>query len=110
MVQPRPGLDVSALVRDVLSQDARPAPSRLSHGLRSMLRLDTADIDNATIALQNPYSRLFATAAGKTAAEKIGNESKTLDLLSTWSVEILFEYLSMTWGFDADAGVFGKRF
>lgn len=78
-------------------------------GLRSLVRLDSADLGYAN-ALQDPFSRLFTTAAGRAAAEKIGNESQTLDLLSTWSVEVLYEYLSMKGGFDAEVGIFGRRF
>jgi hypothetical protein len=103
MIEARPGFDVSELVRAVLSESTYSTAPRFSHGLRSMFRIDKAENPGS------PYGRLLSTATGKIAAEKIGTE-ETLDLLSTWSIEILFEYISMKWGFDVQAGAFAKRF
>jgi hypothetical protein len=107
MIEARPGLDVSELVKAVLSEPTYKIQSRFSYGLRSMLRLD---LRTGVPEVADPYERLFTTAAGKTVADRIGNESKTLDLLSTWSIEILFEYVSTKWGFDFQAGALAKRF
>jgi hypothetical protein len=71
-----------------------------------MLPIDTRQ----GVVPESPYDRMFKTAAGRMAQQSIGNESKTLDLLSTLSIDILFEYVSTTWGFDVQAGAFGRRF
>jgi len=71
--------------------------------------LPIATRQGVTEVLESPYDRLFNTAAGRMASDTIGNESKTLDLLSTWSIDVLFEYLSTRWGFDVQAGAFFER-
>ncbi len=93
MVEGRPGLDVSALVRGVLDTPNTRTPSRLSH------RLSGIRGRSPTPGLQlDAYGRLFGTTTGSRLANLIGNESKTLDTISSLSLELLFDYLERKWG------------
>jgi hypothetical protein len=103
MIEAAPGLDVSKLVTEVLSGPTYIS-SRFSQRIRSILRIDGIRDP------ESPRERLFNTGVGRQAAAWIGNEYKALDLLSTWSIEILFEYISTNWRFDIQADAFGKRF
>jgi hypothetical protein len=117
MVHGAPGLDVSLLVRGVLTESrfvdegvrgVRGA-TRLTDRLRTMMesRLVEPFLHEARIT---PYDRLFATDTGRRAAKLVGNESRTLDALSTLSIEILLEYLDDRWGFSSGSSSFGRRF
>jgi hypothetical protein len=56
------------------------------------------------------YSRLFGTPTGTQAAQTIGNESRTLDVLSSFSLEVLLDYLEERWGFTMGPAGFGRRY
>jgi hypothetical protein len=116
MISGAPGLDLSSLVRRVLrdTRQMRPdrgiemRPSRLVQHLATMRRLqEPAHMFPPAI---NAYGRLFGTRTGSRAASDIGNESRTLDAISTLSIEALLYYLEERWGFTTDSSAFGRRF
>src|SRR5664279_4067270 len=113
MIQGKPGLDVSSLVRGVLAESGndvrrlRGAPepalrvmqgSRLAHRLSSMVGVAAGTNEG------DAYGRLFGTSTGISAVKAVGNESRTLDLLSSLSIEVLLEYLDQRWGFTREQG------
>lgn len=109
VVEGRPGLDISSLVKSVLGEEGQREPSYLSHRLNSMLPRTIESTPAGGQGLDT-YGRLFATGTGRRAAEAIGNESKTLDVLSSLAIEILLEYLDDPRGFSMASSGLGRRF
>src|SRR5438093_267003 len=88
MIEGTPGLDLSALVQGVLAEG--PGPGAL-HGIERLFR---GPMGFAGPQVErNPYARLFHTHTGSTVAAAVGNESKTLDALSSLSIELMLEYI-----------------
>jgi hypothetical protein len=92
MIRGAPGLDVAALVKGVLSSQENLQPSALAGNLSDSIRRRRGSVPGAA----NAYDRLFGTAVGRQAASLIGNESRTLDAISSLSLEVVFEYLRDT--------------
>jgi len=88
MIEGTPGLDLAALVQGVLAEG--PGPGAL-HGIERLFR---GPMGFAGPQVErNPYARLFHTHTGSTVAAAVGNESKTLDALSSLSIELMLEYI-----------------
>lgn len=79
--------DVSELVRLVL----RGNEPTTGHALNDAVAAHTMRAGGDPSRLQNPYARLFATSAGSAAVRAVGNESRTLELLSDLSVELMLQ-------------------
>lgn len=117
MIRGAPGLDVSSLVRGVLAEDHSVAAgargvrgtTRLTDRLSAMMPTIAGDAHVHTASV-DPYDRLFSTETGRRAANAVGNESRTLDALSTLGIEILMQYLDDRWGFSSGPSAFGRRF
>jgi hypothetical protein len=90
MIEGTPGLDVSALVQGVLAEG--PGPGAL-HGIERLLHGNTRYFEGPPVE-RDPYARLFGTQTGSAVATAVGNESKTLDALSSLSIELMLEYIT----------------
>jgi hypothetical protein len=107
MITGEPGLGVTSLVRAVLAEDTQGRRSRMAASLEAILpRVYSLE---PRFPVDDAYRRLFSTKIGTRAANAIGNESRTLDALSSLSVEVLFEYLSVS-GEIATMAADGARF
>ena len=111
MVQGVPGLDVSSLVKKVLHEESlgfgaaeKGQLGRLATKFLSTLGREDLHSD------PNAFTRMFATPTGVRAVNAVGNESRTLDLLSSLSVEVLAEFLFGTSAVGHDAGARKRRF
>jgi len=88
MIEGRPGLDVSSLVKEVLAEGSG---QRSHHPFEFEVKLEDNPALFPNAAYLDPYSRLFGTVTGSAAVKAVGNESKTLDALSLLSIEVLLE-------------------